>query len=190
MQRDTRYSENRRPKAPNGFMPIFLNDTRPPRFARQDAGTGFRVQEGQVGTRYEMDVVAWANEQARLIRAGRFDLLDLEHIAEEIEDVGKSEQRELAHRMAVLLAHLLKWQYQPDRRGSSWVRTIKEQRKRVLLRLEETPSLSDKLKDPRWWSDVWADAVSQAISETGVDTFPDECPWAIAEVIAPDWLPV
>lgn len=92
--------------------------------------------------------------------------------------------------MAVLLAHLLKWQYPPDRRGSSWVRTIKEQRKRVLLRLEETPSLSDKLKDPRWWSDVWADAVSQAISETGVDTFPDECPWAIGEVIAPDWLPV
>lgn len=143
-----------------------------------------------MSTRYETDVMAWANEQARLIRAGRFDLLDLEHIAEESEDVGKSEQRELANRMAVLLAHLLKWQYQPDRRRSSWVRTIKEQRKRVLLRLEETPSLSDKLNDVRWWSDVWADAVSQAISETGVDTFPDECPWVVAEVIGPDWLPI
>ena len=138
---------------------------------------------------YETDVLAWANEQARLIRAGRFELLDLEHIAEEIEDVGKSEQRELANRMAVLLVHLLKWQYQADRRGSSWLRTIKEQRKRVLLRLEETPSLSGKLNDLRWWSDVWADAVSQAISATGVDTFPDECPWAVAEVIAADWLP-
>lgn len=61
-----------------------------------------------MNTRYEADVVAWANQQARLIRAGRFDLLDLEHIAEEIEDVGKSEQRELARRMAVLLAHF-KW---------------------------------------------------------------------------------
>ncbi len=54
--------------------------------------------------RYENDIVAWANEQARLLRAGRFDLLDLEHLAEEIEDVGRSEQRELANRMAVLLA--------------------------------------------------------------------------------------
>ena len=57
--------------------------------------------------RYETDVVAWASEQSRLIRAGRFELLDLAHIAEEIEDVGKSELRELASRMAVLLAHLL-----------------------------------------------------------------------------------
>ena len=59
--------------------------------------------------RYENDIVAWANEQARLLRASRFDLLDLEHLAEEIEDVGRSEQRELANRMAVLLAHPLKW---------------------------------------------------------------------------------
>ena len=140
-------------------------------------------------TSYETDVVAWANEQAGLIRAGRFDLLDLEHIAEEIEDVGKSEQRELANRMAVLLAHLLKWQAQPERQGASWTRTIKEQRKRVLHRLEETPSLSGKLNEAKWWSDVWGDAVSQTIAETGVDTLPEECPWAIAEVLGEGWLP-
>lgn len=52
---------------------------------------------------YDKDIVAWANEQAQLLRARRFDLLDIEHIAEEIEDVGKSEQRELANRMAKLL---------------------------------------------------------------------------------------
>jgi len=68
---------------------------------------------------YEHDINAWANEQARLLRAGRFDLLDVEHIAGEIEDVGKSEQRELASRMVVLLAHLLKWAYPPERRGAS-----------------------------------------------------------------------
>jgi hypothetical protein len=55
-----------------------------------------------MSTRYETDVVAWANEQASLLRAGRFELLDRDHIAEEIEDVGKSEQRELASRMSVL----------------------------------------------------------------------------------------
>ena len=70
-------------------------------------------------THYNHDIIAWANEQARLIRNKEFDLLDLEHIAEEIEDVGKSEQRELASRMAALLCHLLKWNYQPDRQGSN-----------------------------------------------------------------------
>jgi hypothetical protein len=68
---------------------------------------------------YDQDVVAWAAEQARLIRAGQFDQLDLEYIADEIEDVGKSEKRELASRLAVLLARLLKWQHQPARRCAS-----------------------------------------------------------------------
>jgi len=69
---------------------------------------------------YDRDIIAWANEQTRLLREGRLDQLDIEHIAEEIEDVGKSEQRELASRMAVLIAHLIKWRYQPERRGGSW----------------------------------------------------------------------
>lgn len=72
-------------------------------------------------TSYEADVVAWANEQAALLRAGRFDQLDLANIAEEIEDVGKSEKRELASRISVLLAHLLKWKYQPNLRSSSYM---------------------------------------------------------------------
>ena len=75
-----------------------------------------------MNTRYETDVLAWANEQAALIRAGRFDQLDLKHIAEEIEDVGKSEQRELVSRMAVLFMHLLKWKFQGKRvaKSSCW----------------------------------------------------------------------
>jgi hypothetical protein len=82
------------------------------------------------------------------LRAHRFDALDIEHIAEEIEDVGKSEQREHANRMAVLLAHLLKWQRQPEARGSSWEATIRHQRERVARRLERTPSLKSRLNDP------------------------------------------
>jgi hypothetical protein len=84
-----------------------------------------------MGTRYEQDVVAWANEQAALLRAGKLSAIDVEHVAEEIEDLGKSEQRELASRMPVLLAHLLKWQCQPARRSKSWQYTIRTQRKEV-----------------------------------------------------------
>ena len=80
---------------------------------------------------YDRDVIAWASEQARLLREGQFSQLDIEHIAEEIEDVGKSEQRELANRMVILLSHLLKWQFQPSRKGSSWEITIRNERRAI-----------------------------------------------------------
>jgi len=142
-------------------------------------------------TSYQVDVVAWANEQAALIRLGKFDQLDLEHIAEEIEDVGKSEQRELESRMAVLLAHLLKWQYQPDRRGKSWQSTFKLQRKRVLRAITKTPSLKASLSDQDWLDDAWADAAVQAAKETGIemDIFPESCPWNMDDVLKEGWLP-
>ena len=140
-------------------------------------------------TSYETDVVAWSSEQARLIRAGQFDQLDLEHLAEEIDDVGKSEQRELASRMAVLIAHLLKWQYQPERQSASWKRTIKEQRRALAFHLKQVPSLKSRLADPEWQGAIWADAVTLAINETGMGGFPDECPWALADILAQDWLP-
>jgi hypothetical protein len=140
-------------------------------------------------TLYETDVVAWANEQARLLRAGRWDRLDIEHIAEEIEDVGKSEQRELASRMAVLLAHLLKWEYQPERRGASWETTIRTQRAAIERRLRRTPSLAASLRDPDWWADAWDDALDQATRETGIPDLPETCPWRLDRVLDSDRLP-
>ncbi len=125
---------------------------------------------------YEGDIVAWAKEQADLVRTGRFDLLDIEHIAEEIEDVGKSEQRELASRMAVLLAHLLKWACQPLGRGTSWQSTIREQRRALMRRLGKTPSLKTCLDDPDWWDDAWLDARTAAARETGLGLTPSTRP--------------
>jgi len=138
---------------------------------------------------YETDIGAWAEQQARLLRAGWFAELDIEHIAEEIEDVGKSEQRELASRLSVLLAHLLKWQYQPQRRGSSWRRTILAQRRALGLRLKRTPSLKTILRDPDWLEEIWEDAISAATAETGLDAFPEHCPWEIPRVLDADWMP-
>jgi hypothetical protein len=90
---------------------------------------------------YEQDVVAGAEQQARLPHEGRCEQLDVEHIAEAIEDVGKSEQRELANRMAALLSHLIKWQRQPERRGASREISLRNQRGGISPRLEETRSL-------------------------------------------------
>ncbi len=142
-----------------------------------------------VGTAYATDIVAWAREQAALLRSGQLSALDIEHMAEEIEDVDKAEQRELARRVAVLLAHLLKWQHQPGRRGSSWTRTLKEQRKAIAAALRQTPSLKASLTDADWLAGVWADAVTKAIDETGLDSFPEDCPWPMAQVLSEDFFP-
>lgn len=144
-----------------------------------------------MSTRYETDVVAWAREQAHFLRSGNFSALDLQHLAEEIEDVGKSEQRELASRMTVLLAHLLKWQFQPSKRSKSWEFTIRTQRKEVCYLLKEAPSLQTKFDDAAWNDLVWAKAKGLAESETGLDldTFPEACPWRVADVLAEGWLP-
>ncbi len=152
------------------------------------AGAATAARKAPAG--YEQDILAWSDEQAALLRAGRFDRLDILHIADEIEDVGKSEKHELRSRTAALLAHLLKWQAQPDHRGTSWERTIRAQRKAIRLHLDEVPSLKALLRDRRWLSGVWADAVSQAAPETGLGRFPEDCPWDLAgAVLAEGWLP-
>jgi hypothetical protein len=140
-------------------------------------------------TSYEKDVVAWSSEQATLLRAGNFSALDIEHLAEEIEDVGKSEQRELASRMAVLLAHLLKWQFQPAHRGASWQATIKAQRTDVAYLLKDSPSLKGRLSDPDWMRVVWTRAIAQATEETGLDMFPETCPWPVDQVLTDGFYP-
>lgn len=140
-------------------------------------------------TRYETDVVAWASEQAALLRSRKLSEIDIEKIAEEIEDVGKSEQRELASRMTVLIAHLLKWKYQPARRGTSWERTIKAQRKEVLYSLKESPSLKTKLEDEDWLDVIWSKAVALATTETGLDVYPEAGIWSIKELLSPEFYP-
>ncbi len=142
-----------------------------------------------MATNYETDVIVWAQEQVALLRSGKLAEIDIEHIAEEIEDVGKSEKRELTSRMAILLCHLLKWQHQPERRGSSWQRTIKEQRRAIALHLEETPSLNSLLDNSHWLEGAWADAIARTIAETGLDTFPASCPWSMAQALEQDFFP-
>ena len=85
---------------------------------------------------YERDFYAWANEQAALLRSGNLSAADIENIAEEIESMGKSEKRELVNRLAVLLMHLLKWQYQTSLQGHSWRMTVEEQRRQLRICLQ------------------------------------------------------
>jgi len=135
------------------------------------------------GKLYETDFYAWANEQAALLRAGKLSAADIEHIAEEIESMGRTEKRELINRLKVLLMHLLKWQCQPVGRSISWQLTIKEQRREVARHLADNPSLKARL--PETMADAYGDAVIAAARETSMpeDTFLTDCPWSFEEIM-------
>lgn len=138
---------------------------------------------------YEDDVAEWALEQVALLRSGQWALLDIEHIAEEIEDMNISHRHQLAHRMAILMAHLLKWKYQPDRRGCSWKNTIRNQRDKIDRLLTLMPSLRRLLEDPEWDQDVWDDAVDLAGREANLSGLPDVRIWDFGQVLSVDYLP-
>ncbi|MES2297374.1 MAG: DUF29 domain-containing protein [Pseudomonadota bacterium] len=142
-----------------------------------------------MATAYETDIVAWANEQAALLRSGQWSAIDVLNIAEEIEDVGKSERRELASRLSVLMAHLLKWKFQAARQGASWRATIDVQRARIRSLLSRMPSLAPSLSDADWIQDAWQDALVIFIHETGIVTYPKECIWPIDQILNDEFLP-
>jgi len=139
--------------------------------------------------KYDSDFHAWAAEQAALLRTGRVAEADIQHIAEEIETLGRGERRELVNRLSVLLLHMLKWSYQPERQGRSWELTIKEQRRALSLHLRDNPSLAAQPESAM--ADAYGNAALRMAQETGLleDMLPWSCPYTFAEAMDPDFWP-
>jgi hypothetical protein len=138
---------------------------------------------------YDQDLVAWALDNAGLLRAGRLSEIDSEHLAEELEDLGKSERRALASHLRILVTHLLKWQHQPGLRGPSWRLSILNARAAVQEVLADSPSLAREAAPQM--EKTYAQARDNAIGETGLPEtlFPRTCPFTIERVLADDFWP-
>jgi hypothetical protein len=138
---------------------------------------------------YDEDFAAWSAATARLLRSRRWTEVDLEHLAEEVEDMGRSQARERSSRLRVLLAHLLKWQAQPQKRSRSWRATMDEQRTELRDLFRQSPSLRHQLEESL--QEVYLDAVRAASIETGLATraFPRECPFSVEQILDGDYLP-
>jgi hypothetical protein len=138
---------------------------------------------------HDLDFYAWTQQQVDLLKSGNLVDVDVKHLIEEIESMGASERRELINRLAVLLAHLLKWHYQPSFRGRSWQLTIKEQRRQLQRLLKDNPSLHARLEE--FIADAYVDSVLLAARETGLEEsdFPAQCPYAQEELLNSDFYP-
>jgi len=144
-----------------------------------------------MSTLYDADTALWAEEQAQLLRRRaeltNSDELDWVHLAEEIEGVVASEKREVRSRLALIIQHLLKWQYQPALRSRSWETTLHVQRRDLLAVLTDSPSLRP------FAASVLAAAFvhgrHDAEQETGLLHLPADCPWTLDQVLDQVFLP-
>ena len=138
---------------------------------------------------YDRDFYAWTKQQAELLRDHRFDDLDLVNLIEEIASVGRSDKREIESRLTVLIAHLLKWKFQPGMRSNGWSGTIREQRRRIARIVADSPSLAAYPTD--LLDDVHLSARLAASTETGIafDVFPESCPFTMQEILDAAFLP-
>lgn len=136
---------------------------------------------------HENDFYAWTQEQAHLLKTGKLHRIDWQYIAEELEDMGRAEKRQLESRLEVLIMHLLKWQFQPNLRSRSWQLTIKEQRLRLEKLLQKNPSMQPSLTEAI--EDVYPLATLTAERETGLSLFPETCPYTLTEILSPEFFP-
>jgi len=132
---------------------------------------------------YKQDFYQWTIEQANLMRSGALSQLDIENLIEEVESMGRSEKRELEHRLTVLITHLLKWDYQPERRGRSWENTIRIQRIDIRKLLQSSPGLKNHFEEAI--ASAYEKAVILATDETGLSesAFPKTCPYTIEQIM-------
>jgi len=142
-----------------------------------------------MNTTYETDFHQWAIDQADHLRAGTLEQLDILHLLEEVEGMGSDKRSALTNRYAVLIAHLLKWQFQPEmNHGPSWGNTIRTQRREIEFLIEDNPSL--KHYRPDLFGKAYKRALKIARDDTGNKVkFPDVCPWSWEQVESPDFYP-
>lgn len=138
---------------------------------------------------FDLDFVQWSNCQAQFLMEKRWTDLDLEHLIQEVQDLGKSERNAITSQLTRVLLHLLKWQYQPQKRSDSWLDSISDGRFQIELKIEDSPSLQSY---PLEVIDrAYTRARKEAAQQMGLalSIFPAQCPYTLSQILASQWLP-
>lgn len=138
---------------------------------------------------YHQDFYAWLRQNIALLKQGNWTQIDRMYLLEELEEMGANQQNALSNRLRILLAHLLKWQYQVELRSRSWNATIYEQRSQIEELLDRSPSLKHYL--PEKIPKAYRKAVKLAAKETGLNEaiFPTECPYTLEQILGEEYYP-
>lgn len=138
---------------------------------------------------YDRDYFAWIEATLQHLQRQNYSRVDWENLIEEIADMGRREKKSLKSNLVVVLLHLLKWQYQPNRRSGSGASSILEHRGQIQDDLESSPSLKPYLDEI--YKSAYARASKRAALETGLSKseFPVDCPYVIAQILDDKFLP-
>jgi predicted nucleic acid-binding Zn-ribbon protein len=142
-----------------------------------------------IQTLYDSDFNSWIQQHIVLLKESRLNEIDTTHLIEELEDMGKSNKRELKSRLRVLIAHLLQWQHQAEQRSTSWESSIREHRKQLSFLLKDIPSLKNAIDDAV--VEIYDDAVEWASDETAIpqQVFPALCPYTQKQLLDKNFYP-
>jgi hypothetical protein len=138
---------------------------------------------------YEQDFYLWLEETAALLKAGTFEKLDVENLVEEIECMGRSEKQALRSNLEVILMHLLKYKYQPEKRSNSWRYTLLEHRRRLQDIFQFSPSLRRYFLETFAYCYQGARKLASVETEMAITTFPLASPFTPEQVLDEDFLP-
>ena len=147
------------------------------------------VQSSLTASLYDRDYALWLETTIEQLRQQNFDQIDWENVLDEFESMSKRDRRSIKSNLVVLLLHLLKWQFQPEMRSSSWTGSIIEHRQRLRDLLDDSPSLRNYVAEVI--ALAYSDAIDRAANETKLDIliFPASCPYSILNILDPDFLP-
>jgi len=140
-------------------------------------------------TLYDTDFNLWIEQTITALKSGDLQTLDLDNLIEEIEAMTRSDKREIFNRLKVLIMHLLKCQYQPQKKTSSWIKTINEQRDQIELVLADSPSLRAYLTSKL--EEIYKKAKRDAVTETKLtpEAFPTDCPFTEEQILDSEYFP-
>ena len=151
------------------------------------------MQSLSAQTSPEHDYYAWLHRQAESLRISKPVSLDWPNLAEELEAMARNEEHGLGSFIERLLVHLLKWAYAPKKRSSSWEASIENSRDEIADRLRRSPSLRnrlDELFDRAYIRARRTAGAQMKLSKRDWETtLPPTCPWPLARVLKPDFMP-
>ncbi len=137
----------------------------------------------------ERDFYGWLQHHIDLLKQGKLNDLDVDILIDELESMGKRDRRELTNRLMILIAHLLKWQFQSEKQCGSWKGTIRKQRIQLLEHLEDSPSLKNHFDESVM--KAYPKALMLAVDETGlsIETFPQNCLYTSKQLLNENFYP-
>lgn len=157
------------------------------------------MNDSTLHTLYDSDFQHWLEKTINYLKNQQFSQLDIQHLVEELEDLGRSEKKALESNLMILMAHLLKLKIQnnvPEQMKGSWYDSVVEHRQRVCKSLRDTPSLKSYLEMAV--QSAYPDARKVAIKEGKLakfgipippeEIYPATCPFTLKQLLDDDFM--